>query len=107
MALLDSLFQFIMQGFVAGLPAIVVMAIPFVLGLIIGFLLRKILKIAIIAAIILFIITYFGLFNLSFDSLKDLVAQYGPIAAQYAVLILGILPLSVGLVIGVIIGFLI
>jgi uncharacterized membrane protein (Fun14 family) len=96
-----------LHGFVAGLPAIEVMAIPFVLGIIVGYLLKKILKIAIIAAIILFIVTYLGFFDLSFNSLKNLVTEYGPIAAQYAVLILGILPLSAGLIIGVIIGFLI
>jgi uncharacterized membrane protein (Fun14 family) len=105
MALLDSLLQFITHGVIAGLPPLVFMIIPFVVGLVIGFLLKKILKIAIVAAVIIFILTYFGFFNLSFNSLKSLVTQYGPVVVQYAVIIMGIIPLSLGLIIGVILGF--
>ncbi len=105
MALIDELLKFLFQGSVAGLPSLVVMIIPFILGLIAGFFIKKVLKIAIIAAIILFIATYFGLFNLSFDSLKNAISQYGPIVLHFAVLLLGILPLSIGFIIGIIIGF--
>jgi len=106
MALLEELIGFITNGFIAGLPSIVFMVIPFFLGLVVGFLLKKALKIAIIAGIIVIALTYFGLFNLSFEGLKDIAIMYGPIALHYGVILLGMLPLSLGLVIGVIIGFL-
>jgi uncharacterized membrane protein (Fun14 family) len=105
MALLDSIIQLITQGAIAGIPTLIVMAIPFILGLIIGFFLKKILKIAIIAAVILFVATYFGLFGLSFTGLKNLATQYGPVAIQYAIAIIGLLPLSIGLILGAILGF--
>jgi uncharacterized membrane protein (Fun14 family) len=82
------------------------MVIPFFLGLVVGFFLKKAFKIAIIAGIIVIALTYFGLFNLSFEGLKDIAIMYGPIALHYGVILLGMLPLSLGLVIGVIIGFL-
>jgi len=106
MALLEELLGFITNGVIAGIPSILFMIIPFILGLIIGFLLKKALKLAIIAGIIIIALTYFGIFNLSFEGLKDLAITYGPIALHYGVLLLGMLPLSLGLVIGVIIGFL-
>jgi len=88
-----------------GLPPLAVMIIPLVLGLIAGFFIKKFLKIAIIATIIILIVSYLGLFNLSLDSLKDLEIKYGPTAIHYAVLLIGMLPLSVGFVIGLILGF--
>ena len=63
------------------------------------------LKIAIIAAIILFVVAYFGFFGLSLGFLKNYATQYGSIVYQYGALIIGILPLSIGFVIGIIIGF--
>ena len=82
------------------------MAFPFVLGLAIGFLVKRLLKIAIIAGIIISLVSYFGFLNLSVGSLKDLAVKYGPLTFQYAALLLGILPLSIGLIIGLVIGFL-
>jgi uncharacterized membrane protein (Fun14 family) len=77
----------------------------FVIGLIVGYLIHLFLKIAIIAAIILFVVAYFGFWGLSLNVLKNYVAQYGSIVYQYGALIMGILPLSIGFIIGVIIGF--
>ena len=106
LGLLEELIQFIGAGSIAGLPSLVAMAIPFVLGLIVGFLVKKTFKIAVIAGVIIVLVSYFGFFNLSLDSLKDIAARYGPLAFHYAALLLGMLPLSVGLIIGLIIGFL-
>ncbi len=106
LGLLEEIIQFIGSGSIAGLPSLVAMAIPFVLGLIVGFLVKKSFKIAVIAGVIIVLVSYFGFFSLSLDSLKDMAARYGPLAFQYAALLLGMLPLSVGLIIGLIIGFL-
>jgi uncharacterized membrane protein (Fun14 family) len=106
LGLIDELLRFITSGSIAGLPPIVVMIIPFIVGLIVGFLVKKFLKIAIIAAIIIVVVSYLGFFALSLSSLKDIADQYGPIAIHSAVLLIGMLPLSIGLIIGLVIGFL-
>jgi uncharacterized membrane protein (Fun14 family) len=77
----------------------------FVIGLIVGYLVHLFLKIAIIAAIILFVVAYFGFYGLSLNTLKNYATQYGPIIYQYGALIIGILPLSIGFIVGAIIGF--
>jgi uncharacterized membrane protein (Fun14 family) len=105
LGVIDDIFRFITAGSIGGLPPIVVMIIPFVIGLIVGYLVHKMLKIAIIAAIILVVISYFGFFGLSLGALKNLADTYGPIALQYGTLILGILPLGIGFIVGLIIGF--
>ena len=105
MSLLDELIRFITQGSTQGIPAIAVMAISLVLGLVVGYFVKKLLKLAIIVLIILAVLTYFGFLSLSFGSITELIATYGPAVAQYAMLILGILPLSIGFIIGLIIGF--
>jgi len=106
LGLLDELLRFIGEGSIAGLPPLVVMAIPLILGLIVGFFVKKSLKRALIAGLITAAVTYLGIFSLSFDGLKDITALYGPMSVHYAVLLLGMLPLSVGLIIGLTIGFL-
>jgi uncharacterized membrane protein (Fun14 family) len=106
MGLIDELLGFITSGSIAGIPTIIVMAIPFIIGLIIGFLLKKTLKLAIVAGIIVVIVSYLGLFGLSLGVLKDLANQYGPVAIHYAVLLMGMLPLGLGFILGLIIGFL-
>ena len=105
MGAIDQVFHFITSGSIAGLPPIVIMIIIFVVGVIVGYLIHLFLKIAIIAAIILFVVAYFGLFGLSLSALKSYAAQYGSIVYQYGALIIGILPLSIGFIIGLIIGF--
>jgi uncharacterized membrane protein (Fun14 family) len=101
----EDIFHFIASGSIGGLPPIVVMIIPFVIGLILGYLVHKMLKIAIIAAIVLVVIAYFGFFGLSLGVLKNLADIYGPIAIQYGIIIMGMLPLGIGLAIGFVIGF--
>ena len=101
----NDLIHFITSGSIAGLPPIVMMIIIFVIGLIVGYLLHLFLKIAIIAAIVLFVAAYLGFFGLSLGALKNLAVKYGPLVYQYGALIIGILPLSIGFIIGVVIGF--
>ncbi len=103
--LLGDILNFITKGTVIGLPTIVFMAIPFIVGLIVGFLVKKFLKWAIIAAVIVFVLAYFGVWGLSFGKLADWAKTYGPLAAQGALLIIGILPLGIGFIIGLILGF--
>jgi uncharacterized membrane protein (Fun14 family) len=105
LTVIDDIFHFITSGSIGGLPPIVVMIIPFVIGLIVGYLLHKMLKIAIIAAIVLVVVAYFGFFGLSLGALKTLADTYGPIAIQYGIIIMGLLPLGIGLAVGFIIGF--
>ena len=105
LGVIDDIFRFITSGSIGGLPPIVVMIIPFVIGLIVGYLVHKMLKIAIIAAIVLVVVAYFGFFGLSLGALKGLADTYGPIALQYGTLLMGMLPLGIGLVVGFIIGF--
>jgi uncharacterized membrane protein (Fun14 family) len=105
LGVIEDIFGFITSGSIGGLPPIVVMIIPFVIGLIVGYLVHKMLKIAIIAAIILVVVSYFGFFGLSLGALKDLSDKYGPIAVHYGALLIGMLPLGIGLIVGIIIGF--
>ena len=105
MGVLEDIFGFITSGSIGGLPQIVVMIIQFVIGLVVGYLVNKMLKIAIIAGIILVVVSYFGFFGLSLCTLKDLSDKYGPVAVQYGTLLMGMLPLGIGLVVGFIIGF--
>jgi uncharacterized membrane protein (Fun14 family) len=102
---LGEVFHFITSGSIGGLSPIVVMIIIFVVGLIVGYLIHLFLKIAIIAAIVLFVIAYFGFLGLSLSALKNYATQYGSIIYQYGVLIIGILPLTIGFILGLIIGF--
>lgn len=92
-------------GSIHGIPTLVIMAVPFIVGLVVGFLIKKALKWAIIAGIIVVVIAYFGFFGLSLSSLGNLVTKYGPIAAQEAILLFGLLPLGIGFVIGLVLGF--
>jgi len=105
LGVLEDVFGFITSGSIGGLPPIVVMIIPFVIGLIVGYLVHKMLKIAIIAAIILVVVAYFGFFGLSLEALKGIADTYGPVAIQYGVLLMGMLPLGLGLIVGFVIGF--
>ena len=105
MGAIDQVFHFITSGSIGGLPPFVWMIIIFVVGLIVGYLVHLFLKIAIVAAVVLFILAYFGFFGLSLSALKNDATLYGPIVYQYGALIIGILPVSIGFVIGVIIGF--
>jgi len=105
LGVIEDIFGFITSGSIGGIPPIVVMIIPFIIGLVVGYLVKKMLKIAIIAAIILVVVSYLGFFGLSLGALKDLSDKYGPIAVQYGALLMGMLPLGIGLIVGLIIGF--
>lgn len=105
MGVFEDILNFITSGSIGGLPPIVLMILPFVLGLIVGYLVHKVLKIAIIAGIILVVVAYFGFFGLSLGALKNLADKYGPIALQYGTLLIGILPLGLGFIVGLVIGF--
>jgi len=84
-----------------GVPTLLIMAVPFIIGLIVGFFIKKTLKFAILIAIILVIATYFGFFGLTWATLGNV----GMDVIQGGILLFGMLPLSIGLIIGVIIGF--
>jgi len=103
--LLSDLGGFITKGTIAGLPTLVVMAIPFIVGFIVGFLLKKFLKIAIIAIIVVIVLAYFGIWGLNFGKLQEWATAYGPLALHEAILVIAILPLSIGFVVGLILGF--
>ena len=105
MSAIGQVIHFITSGSIGGLPPIVLMIIIFVIGLIVGYLIHLFLEIGIIAAIILFVVAYFGFFGLSLGAFKNYATQYGSIIYQYGALIIGILPLSIGFIIGLIIGF--
>jgi uncharacterized membrane protein (Fun14 family) len=105
LGVLEDIFGFITSGSIGGIPPIVIMIIPFVIGLVVGYLFHKMLKIAIIAAVIIVVVSYFGFFGLNLGAMKDLADKYGPIAVHYGALLIGMLPLGLGLVVGFIIGF--
>lgn len=91
---------------IAGLPTLVIVAIPFIIGLIGGYLIKKVLKWFIIIGIIIIIIAFFGFFGFSLGDLANMAVTYGPIIYTYGVLLLGVLPLGVGFIVGFVIGFL-
>ena len=105
MTAIDDVIRFIGSGTIGGLPTIVVMILPFIIGLIVGYLVHKVLKIAIIAAIILIVVAYFGFFGLSLGALENSAITYGPVVYQYGVLLIGMLPLGLGFIVGLILGF--
>ena len=106
MSIINDLFG-ALGGTIAGLPTIVVLAVPFVGGLVIGFLIKKLLKIGIILGLLTLVAVYFGFVSLDTVSktLSDLVDKYGPVSMSYVAVIFGILPLSIGLIIGIALGF--
>ncbi len=102
---LGDLLNFIGNGTIAGLPTIAVMAVPLIFGLIVGFLVKKVLKIAIIVGILVLVLAYFGIWGLSFGTLENWATTYGALAVQGAIIMIGILPLGIGFIIGLILGF--
>jgi uncharacterized membrane protein (Fun14 family) len=105
MALLDEIIHFITNGNIGGVPTLGIMAIPFILGLVVGFLAIKFLKIALFIILILAVVIYLGLYSLDVNTLHQLALQYGPAAQHLGAVLIGMLPLSLGFVIGAIIGF--
>ena len=107
MTLVGDLFNLIGGSLGAGIPSLAVMAIPLIVGIVVGYLLRKALKIGIVLIIVAIIASYLGFVSLASieQGAKNLVTTYGPVASTYVAIFLGIIPLSIGLVIGIIIGF--
>jgi uncharacterized membrane protein (Fun14 family) len=106
MGVLEDVTGFLMSGSFGGLPVIVWMILPLVIGIVVGYLLHKFLKIAVIIGVIVAIALYLGFFGLSSSSMASLAEQYGPIVIQYGTLLIGILPLGIGFIIGFGVGFL-
>jgi hypothetical protein len=104
MVLIDELVHFITNGSVLGLPSLAVMTVPLVIGIIVGFFTIKFLKILVIAAVIIAAATFFGFYSMDIPALQQMVQLFGSMAMAIGSLLLGMMPLSVGLVIGVIIG---
>lgn len=105
MALLDDLLKFILGGSISGLPTLVVMAVPFLIGLFVGYLAKKLVKIAVIVGLIIAVLAFFGFINLNLEGLKDIIARYGPEAIYYAAAVMGVIPLGLGFLVGLAIGF--
>ncbi|MCL2134839.1 MAG: hypothetical protein FWH37_04705 [Candidatus Bathyarchaeota archaeon] len=105
MSTLEGVFSFIASGSMALLFTIVFIFISFVIGVIVGYLARKVLKIAIIAGAILLVICYLGFFGLSLNSLKTAITIYGPTVIHIGALLIGVLPIGLAFVVGLIIGF--
>lgn len=107
MGILEDVFGFITSGNFGGVPTIVWMILPLIIGVIVGYFLHKFLKIAVIVGVIVAIASYLGYLSLSTSSMASLVEQYGPIVVHYGALLIGILPLGIGFAIGFAVGFLI
>lgn len=105
MGAIEEVIGFITSGSIVGLSPLIVMVITFVIGVIVGYLARKVLKIAIIAAVILIVVSYLGFFGLSFGVLQTAAETYGPLVIQFGALIIGVLPISLGFIVGLIVGF--
>jgi uncharacterized membrane protein (Fun14 family) len=103
----EDLFGFVASDSINGVPTIVLIAIPLVIGLILGFLVHKFLKFALIATAIVIIGAYLGFYTLNLSAMADLAEQYGPTIVQFSTILIGMLPLGIGLVVGFIVGFLI
>ena len=107
MGILEDIFGFITSGSIGGVPTIVWMILPLVIGVIVGYFVHKFLKIAVIVGVIVAIAAYLGYFSLSSSSMSSLIEKYGPMVVQYGTLLIGILPLGIGFIIGFAVGFLI
>jgi uncharacterized membrane protein (Fun14 family) len=107
MGILEDVFGFITSGSFGGLPPIVWMILPLIIGVIVGYFVHKFLKIAVIIGVIAAIATYLGYLSLSTSAMVNLAEQYGPMVLQYGTLLIGILPLGIGFIIGFAVGFLI
>jgi len=105
LGLWDEIINLLTSGQFFSIPTIPLMIVSFIIGLILGYILKKVLKVLIIVALVAIVAAYFGFLGLSFDKLKDAVAQYGPEVAQYAAILIGALPLGLGFLVGFLLGF--
>lgn len=94
----------VMNALTGGLPAPVVMGLPFIVGLILGFLIKKLLKIALVLIIAAGVGTYLGFVTINLEALKAAAEKYGGAITVAASMLLSIVPMGAGLVIGFILG---
>jgi uncharacterized membrane protein (Fun14 family) len=104
--MLEELLGFIFSGNISGIPTILIMFIPFIVGAIIGFLIKKFFKLLLILTIITFIASYLGFFTINLSTLKNISDTYGAQVIHYGTMLIGILPIGFGLIAGLVIGFL-
>ena len=104
--MLEELFGFIFSGNISGIPTIIIMIVPFIVGGIIGFLIKKFFKLLLILTIIVFISSYLGFFTINLSTLKTIAETYGAQVIHYGTILVGILPIGLGLIAGLVIGFL-
>ena len=104
--MLNELFGFIFSGNMAGIPTIIVMTIPFILGLIVGIFIKKFFKIILFVGVIAIVAIYLGFFTINLSNLKDLAESYGPEVIHYGTMLMSILPIGVGFISGLVLGFL-
>jgi uncharacterized membrane protein (Fun14 family) len=106
LSLLDDLTH-LMSGNLGSLPSLLVMAVPLIVGLILGYIIKRMLKIGLILIAVALVASYFGIISLSglTSEVQSLINKYGPVANSYVSLFFGIVPLSIGLVIGFLLGF--
>jgi uncharacterized membrane protein (Fun14 family) len=105
LSVLDDLTH-LLSGSLDGLPSLVVMAVPFIVGLVLGYVVKRMVKIGLILIAVALVAAYFGFISLGnvASGVQNLVTKYGPIANTYASLFFGVIPLSIGLVIGFVLG---
>jgi len=102
---IEDILSFITQGSLLGLPATIFMSVPFILGLILGFLIKKALKWAVIGIIVVGGGLYLGVLNMKdIETYLRALGKYAPELMQYAAIVLGMLPLGLGLAVGLLIG---
>ncbi|MEM3833023.1 MAG: hypothetical protein QW128_05440 [Thermoprotei archaeon] len=99
----SAIYNFVLNGTISGIPVAGFSLFSFVLGLVIGYLLRRLIKLALLVGFIVIIAGYLGFINVS--EVKSMALKYGPDIISYLALIIGIIPTSLGLIIGLIIGF--
>jgi len=88
---------------IGGWPTLVVAALPFIVGLVLGFVVKKALKVAIVLIVLALLASYFGFINLGWLAAE--LRQYAPAALSYLSILVTVLPLGIGFVIGLILGF--
>jgi uncharacterized membrane protein (Fun14 family) len=88
---------------IGGWPTLVVAALPFLAGLILGFVVKKALKLVIVLVVLALLASYFGFINLG--TIAAELRPYAPAALSYLSILVTVLPLGVGFVIGLILGF--
>ncbi len=99
-----AVWNFIINGAISGIPVAGFTLSSFILGLVIGYLLRKLVKLALLIGFIVILASYLGFINAS--EVKNVAIKYGPEIISYIAFFVGILPLGIGLIVGLIIGFL-